>query len=222
MTIDAISYNAIFDKIIIVANTQKMLIEDVFKTLSSNENPAFINNLERVYGGLAESLSPNEDLLVYQDKIKKLNSELERSFYLAKNHYENEVKDSKKTGYFDENKPQNYELVLQECLRKGEEIRYIFEKGKTVSDFQKIPNINLKPSSFLIRTYRRSSKNDDDFYKSVSTSTANMEGNFNAVYSLLSAPRYKVDNDLVDDVLKRIKYALYEQFKANPDLLSEK
>ena len=218
MPLDTTAYNAIFNKLVVVANEQVVLIEATFRALSPNENPTLIDKLERIYKELADILkNPDSDL---EGTVNRLNTSLQNHFSATKAYYLDEVKDTKKSQYFEENPPCDYEKLLQECLKKGAELRHVLEHGKTLNDFKKIPDIDLKPSPFLVKTYRRLHKNEDDFYKAVAQATSDSESNFEAVYDLLTTPRTKADSKLLNDVLNRIKYALYEQFKANPDLLS--
>ena len=220
MPLDVISRNAIFSKIINYANLQLSIIESTFRTLTPDENPMLINELEKTYKSLSQILPEHDSDL--EGTVKRLNSFLHTHFSMTRNYYVEELKDAKKTQYFEDNPPLDYEKLLQACLKKGEELLHVLEHGKTLNDFKKIPDINLKPAPFLIKTYRRGSKNEDEFYKAVATAISESESNFRAIYGLLSAPQVKVDTKLVNDVLNRIKYALYEQFKANPDLLSVK
>lgn len=49
MPLDTTAYNAIFNKLVFVANEQVVLIERIFRALSPDENPTLIDKLERIY-----------------------------------------------------------------------------------------------------------------------------------------------------------------------------
>lgn len=78
MPLDTTAYNAIFNKLVVVANEQVVLIEATFRALSPDENPTLIDKLERIYKELADILkNPDSDL---EGTVNRLNTSLQNHF----------------------------------------------------------------------------------------------------------------------------------------------